>query len=655
MAEEIIPIKDLHTDKRIPPAIRGTIYEAMLQAVSEELAIWRAGIGEIKTSFYDIDLVGLDRLTSLAKEFEVPFITTVKGDLNWLREEVRSIPFKIFYKGTATLYKSFIAAVDRYGEIFIYTYREDLRGILKSMQLPFYEAENTPQSKPFWHRAFGDFSGIVKNWISLDNDYRLDAGESLWKLDTSLSEISTNHLGIEYWIDRIIQREKIEGNNIVLEEFLMTREYLDYLDASMEFGRRTKEVPHIGSQLSVQTDMTGLCNAFDPGSEYSVPDLKLKIAARPDLLNHAPTGFDIEYVEFGIGAQEIASVQNPDIPFPADLSYRIVQTPVLFRDHYDTDDYIGAEGEYLGKVVQEIKLLSGTQWFDGINKNFNFDLPLFPVQKGNIVFKFRLPEGSAVYPVEDDKRGGLISTYGKGNIDYKTGAGNIATDFEYNTSEPITTQPAGEIDRRHFVQELVPGSSVTITGESVWLSFIIGEGVNQRTYLVQDDGFGHFNHPEILSGTINYQTRILDVTFIEPLADPEVKPLKCNYSYRINYALPEGTELWASFYLTLQTVLITEAGFRSRDGTLIIYTTFPPLEFSSAKYHCNFLALVKKTSAQPLRFYAENNDLYVKVTELGKNMGVSEDQFEIDKNGDLQNNSSLDLEIQKNDVIWNDT
>jgi hypothetical protein len=594
----VVPVKNLRTVKRIPPAIRGTVYEAMLQAVSEELAIWRAGIGEAGASFYDIDLSGRDRLTALANEFGVPFIATVKNDLAWLREEVRAIPFKIFYKGTTTLYAAFIASVDRMGEIFVYTYREDLRGLARSMLPPFSEAESVPQNKPFRHRSRGDFSGTAKTWISLDDGYNLDAGESLWRLDTSSSEISTNHIGIEYWIDRIIQREKIEGNQSVFEELLMTKEYLDYMDTCMEFGRRTKEVPHIGSQLSARTDLTGLFNSFDPAMEYSVPDLKLKIAARPDLLDHAPTAYDIEYAEFGAGGHEIASVQNPGVPFPADLQSRVARVPVLFRDHYSGDNYIGAGGEYLGQTIQEIKLLSGIRWFNGANKNFEFTLPAVPVQRGNIVFEFVLPESedSIVYRIEDDKRGGLLSPHGKGMINYETGEGSLTTDFEYSTSEMITEQPAGEDDRKHFVHELAPGTLTALTPESVALSFMTGDGGDQRMYLARDDGNGHFFHPRILAGTVNYSTRIVDVTFKSPVADPSVKPFKCGYSYRVNFSLPEGAELRASYYFTRQTVSITEAGFRSRDGTLIIYATFPPIEFSSNKYHCNFLALVRRNA-----------------------------------------------------------
>jgi hypothetical protein len=255
----LIPVKDLRTIKRLPPTIRGTVYEAMLLAVSEELALWRCFIGEVKTTFYDVDLVDESRLRAIAETFGVPFITNIKSGIDWTREEVRSIPFKIFYKGTATLYRSFIAAVDRFGEVYIYTYRADLSGIARSMVSPFSEAEITPQNKPFRHRSSGDFSGIVKSFISLDDGYRLDSTGAVWHLDTELSEISTNHIGVEYWIDRLIDRKIVKENESV-QEFLMTREYLDFLNKSMEFGRRTKEVPHIGSQLNVQTDKSGMYN-----------------------------------------------------------------------------------------------------------------------------------------------------------------------------------------------------------------------------------------------------------------------------------------------------------------------------------------------------------------------------------------------------------
>jgi hypothetical protein len=617
---EILPVKNLHSVKRIPPSIRGTIYEAMLQAVSEELAIWRSSIGGVKTTFFDVDLVDIERLRVLASIFGVPFITLVKEDLDWLREEVRAIPFKIFYKGTTTLYRSFLSAIDRLGEIYIYTYQSDLSELLPSMLNPLIDAVNSSQNLPLRHRSRNDFSGVVKTWISLDEDYFLDADEVLWKLDANSSEITTNHIGIEYWIDRLIYRESIINGQRTTEELLMSKEYLDYLAVSIDFARRTKEVPHIGSQLSVITDTTGLCNSFDPSSEYSIPSLKLKVAARSDFSLHVSTGYDILYAEFGSGVQELPSVQNPDVPFPDVLANRMVRVIINFRNHYENSFMSGAMGEYLGQTVQEIKLLSGSM-FNGINQKFNFTLPITPVQRGKAQFEFRFPDGDKVYTIKDDRKGELLSIYAKGTLNYKTGEGNlttnfdffgtefitkIAVDFKYNqkssdahflyNDESGTTFPYNMVEKNpRFMQELVEGSeTVVLNPGSIWLSFMTGIGVNKRMWLVQDDRYGNFIHPKIKLGKIDYQTRVLDIQFTEPLVDKDIKPFKCTYTYPVNYVLPVGTELWVHFYFAQDITLITEAGFRSRDGTLVLYATFPPMEFISNKYHGDFTALIKK-------------------------------------------------------------
>ena len=89
LADILVPTRDLMTIKRFPPSLRGTIYESMLAAVSEELSIWRDAIRLQKTSFYDVDLMSFDRLVEIAGTFGVPFIATVKDYIYFLREEVR--------------------------------------------------------------------------------------------------------------------------------------------------------------------------------------------------------------------------------------------------------------------------------------------------------------------------------------------------------------------------------------------------------------------------------------------------------------------------------------------------------------------------------------------------------------------------------------
>jgi len=133
---------------------------------------------------------------------------------------------------------------------------------------------------------------------------------------------------------------------------------------------------------------------------------------------------------------------------------------------------------------------------------------------------------------------------------------------------------------------------------SLWLTFTIGDDVAQRTYTVNDDGNGNFVHPLIQSGVVDYVTKVVDVVFRFPLVAPDIKPFNCKYSFPVDFKLPAGTELVASYFFTQQSICITEAGFRSKDGDLLNYATFPPFEFNSTSYHLDFMVLVKKPELQ---------------------------------------------------------
>lgn len=617
------PAKDLKTNKRFPPSLRGTIYEAMIEALSDELSVYRSAVYLQKTSFYDVDLMSIARMLELSNTFGVPFVSFVKDDTVFLQEEIRAIPFKIYYKGTPTLYKSFIYALDRYGEMFIYVYRDDVKNIVRSMKEPFDDAYMTPLNLPFRHRSFGNFSGGIENWLKLDTNRFLDAGDASWTLDTSSTEITTNHFGLEYFIDRVIRRK---DKNIVTgvekeNDYLMTKEYLLCIDKNIEFARRTKEVPHLGFQLSIQSDNSGLCNSYDLSSEYSVPSLKLKVVTRPDFFDLVATSHDIARLDLGIGKRAVASVQNPSIPFPDSLALKICSVPILFNDQLENSYFIGAVGEYLGQSLNEFLVLDGAE-FDGVLQNFDFTLPFPPVQRGSILLEFHLPLGK-VLPVRDDGRGNLLSVNGKGTIDYRTGNCHLSTNFDcfqtdliekliipgdeldyndvLNSEIPFNDVMASELSWNitkfmHFTHTLKEGASA-VPG-SILLVFYYGEGGSQRTYVIGDDGQGHFIHSLIQSGTVDYTDRTIDIMFIRPIIDPLLKPFTCKYGFPVDLVLPAGTKLIARSFLTQQSVCITEAGFRSKDGDLLNYAVFPPMEFDSNAYHLNFMILVRKLLSQ---------------------------------------------------------
>jgi hypothetical protein len=481
--------------------------------------------------------------------------------------------------------------------MFIYNYRSGLDSIAKSMFLPFDEATLTLPNLPFRQRSYDDFSGDVKGRSTLDSGLYLDVEDALLTLDTSSVEITTNHVGLEYFIDRIILRKDIDPVTGIetINEYLMTQEYLNYINRSIEFARRVKEVPHIGSHLSIQTDTSGLCNSYDSSSEYSVPSLKLKAVTRPDFFSLVASSSDIVYVEFGTGKRDVASVQDPSVPFPSELAAKICSIPVPFQYRFMDALYAGAIGEYSGQFLNELLILDSSA-FDGDTQEFDFSLPFAPVQRGNITLKFRLPSGGTLF-VTDDRKGVFMSPNGCGAIDYKTGVCHLSTKFDYPQVDSMETTvlpdaPDPTEGRTHFTHILQEGTSV-VPG-SLWLVFTVGNGVAQRTYTVTDDGKGNFEHSLIQLGIVNYITKRIDVIFTVPLVDPAIKPFNCKYSFPVDFKLPPGTELSASYLFTHQLVYITEVGFRDKNGELLNYATFPPFEFNSTAYHLDFMILVKK-------------------------------------------------------------
>jgi len=485
-------VKDLHTTKRFPFSLRKTFYETMLEAVSEELAEWRDLIRQQKVSLYDVDKMDVNQLIQISQLLGVPFITLPESDDDYIKEEVKSIAFKIRYKGTPVLYKSFFYAANYHGEVFIYNYFSNIDELVKSMEPPFLYAASTPANLPFRFASKNDFSGNIKQLLQLDKGLRLDKSaqedaeenneKRVWHLDSVLIAASTNHIGLEYFIDKTIKKEGMGG------EYLMTNEYLEYLSKSMDFARRVKEVVHIGSQLSVQTDTSGLCNSFDPSREYTIPLLKLKAVTHPLFFDLVKSCSEITQIEFGIGSQKVASAENKKVPFPNELANRVYSHQIPFKYQFNNENYMGAVSEYVGQALNNFKVLDGAK-FNGVKDEFEFCLPFSPLREGSVTLEFRLPSG-ITHSITDDHHGNFSSVYGKGFIDYETGA--------------------------------------------------------------------------------------------------------CKFTSFEDYLLPVGTVLLASYFFTLQSVNITEVGFRNKNNILVHYATFPPFEFASNAYHLSYLFLVKK-------------------------------------------------------------
>jgi hypothetical protein len=586
-------ITELRTEKRMPPSLRGTVYEAMAKAVAEELWDYRMDIKQQKQSLWDVLSMDRERLLQISKMLNAPFTVSLDETEEFIRQEILAIPFKIKYKGTATLYKSFFLAAGRIGQVFIYYYQSASNAIIRSAKNPIANLIIIPPGETFLYESENDFSGFVENALTLDSNLRLDiaAGGVLWTLDNNDNQITINHIGLEFYIDRIIRKKvTAENGDSVEREFLMTNEYLNFIRVNTEYGRRAKEVPHIGSQLSIQTDLSGTFDSHSPGDPYTIPAVKVKAATRADALSLIESVDDLTYVEFGTGSQKLPSkVPGDAAEFPEKLSNRVSRTETIYRERFESVNSIGVIGEYIGQSINRYTLAVA----NGEDKEFRFSLPYKPVRRGNVKIVLETP-GAPPKVVTDDRVGNLIGDFGQGVINYNTGEIFLTTSFTNSSTEiPLTPPPYNnytEPNKTHYEFGLTYRN---FTRGSVILSFHVGDGENERIVIARDDGDGKLQeNSHIIDSSIDYEAGRFYIEFAQPLT-PGSK-FEVTSTHPVDYLLPDGAEIIADYYFTQSTIEITEAGLFSSAGKLISYATFPPFEFYSPDFHLNLLFAFRK-------------------------------------------------------------
>lgn len=576
----------LRIEKRVPPSLKGTIYEDMAVAVAEELYDYRQNVKKVKRSLWDVSEMDKGRIIQISKTFDVPFTVSLDGTDEFARQEILAIPFKIKFKGTATLYKSFFLATKRVGQIFIYYFQSASNALIRYAKDPIVNLLVIPPGKTFAYLSSNDFSGFVEDQLHLDAGLRLDVGDPLWVLDTKNSQITSNHIGLEYVIDRVIKKT----SNGAEKEYLMTAEYLNFISVNMEYGRRAKEVPHVGSQLNVQTDLSGTFDSFSPGGSYTMPDIKVRAATRKDALSLIESVDDLTRVEFGVGKRPLPSaVPGDSTPFPDSLAQRVSMAETVYSERFENAKSMGVVGQCIGQQINRYT----AHWTGEGENEFRFTLPFKPIRRGNV--RFIISHSSMPSKiVTDDQVGGLSGDYGHGTIDYNTGEIFLTTKFDNKTVERPLVPPEyddeDEPEKTWYDVQLKAGN---IVPGSLILTFHVGDGDGERIVMIHDAGDGKFlPNQNVASSSINYETGHFNVEFVKPLTPGSA--FDVSLVYPVDYVLPAGSEIIAEYYFTQATVEITEAGLFNDKGDLISYATFPPFEFTATDNHLNVFFAFRK-------------------------------------------------------------
>lgn len=248
-----------------------SLWTQFMEAIGEELCLERDKIEQTKY-FFDYRNLLEDGLINLANTYGYIPNLIVESDLNYLKREVESIPYRIKNKTVYDGYYLLFKLISRKGEIynFFWDGNKLIRAVDYVKTLEILNNNYNP-TEPFTDiKADRNFSIVSTTDVyDLDTkDLYLDTlkGSFHWYLDHNGSILPSKHLGIDLFYDRMI------GNNSI------TSPYFEYLDLGIDYTKRCPIIPHSGLQITGNTLESGAYNSFNESLDYSVPALKLKCA-----------------------------------------------------------------------------------------------------------------------------------------------------------------------------------------------------------------------------------------------------------------------------------------------------------------------------------------------------------------------------------------
>lgn len=570
----------------LPPNLRTPFWNQFAEAVGEELQRFKTQVQK-KSIFYDVaTLDDEQQLINIARSLGYTPDVSLDDSLESIKDDVNSVTFRIQNKTTYLSYQYIFKTVPYTGQVYI-LYNEDnklQRAVISLIEMLDELGTSTqPYTEPFVYQAEENYGEFLFSALFLDMGLRLDSSSRPWALDEFSSSSKTNHMAIEYSIERVITQDGVE--------YLMTPDYLGYLANAVDYTRKVTEVPHIGSHLSLVMDNSGFYDSASDGSEeYSTPATKTKAAVTDQYVNAAPAK-EVHRMVAGIGSQSLPSVNDGSPQWPTELANKVVDTVLVENETEETGNWKvinsmlpanTATNELLGTGSGDVFEASGTLNVDGI-KPYSV--------------KIRFISSPEEYTIIDNGQRSLFiegqENYPVGSIDYETG------EYEFSTSkrEDVGLEVLSQVSTDGIDVNL---NFPLILPNSLTLYFTIGE----TGYAKKDSGSGEFINTStgLITGGIDYQSGTLEATF-----EDDTRPRKNNakeqgnedggitveYSYTQEYEVNTGTDITID-YETDDSLPLTEAGIEDADGNLLAYATFPPISMDSIRYHAGFQFLIRK-------------------------------------------------------------
>jgi hypothetical protein len=242
--------------------------------------------------------------------------------------------------------------------------------------------------------------------------------------------------------------------------------------------------------------------------------------------------------------------------------YRIALTSEEKSRIVTNREYFLLQGIAKGNTVNDELVFTG----DGSTDTFDNITNYQAIKKGSMKLSF-LDTGDSNVVVVDDKNGNLVGSKTSGDIDYTTGAFTLNFFKDINNNNIVYSGLGNETTVNFSIDPIVETNSFKVTHVYLGLTY---EGI--------DNGIGSIIGTNISSGTINYSTGAVSITFTN--ATDIDTPLRYSYTNRLTDILGNLKEVKAE-YQTVDDLELTECGYENSLGKLVQYTSFPKCKFGT--------------------------------------------------------------------------
>jgi len=581
-------------NQKLPINMKNQLWIDFIDAIQEESAVMKLAISE-KKDLYNTDTMDYARLLEVSDLLSIPFDVSINDTEEFLRNEVKTVAFKIKYKATIALYKSFFNVIKRNGSIYSYFYNGT--SLIRDTLSILNKAISVNPMNAYSHDSAMNFTGTIEKQLKLDSGLKLDTG---WNLDNATVKRNSKHLALEIFLDTsffsgssgsapysgsypsigLAPSTLLPPSHTLSPKprvpYLITQEFFSYISINSEASKKVSDIVHVGCQLNALVDNSRFYDSYSGSNNFTMPALLLS-SVTLDAIAGISSVNDIKYIQFGVGRKTNLPSKSGGGTIPTSLTQIVAISPILDEEKYETTGWYGVSAKYQGMSVNNFLIGTG----NGSKFTFTKTLDFNPIKKGNAVIEFY--SSLAKYTLTDDTFGNLVGTNGAGTINYDTGAISFTTNVNVKISHVVLGIGTGAT---HFLYQNDAGSR-PIKTSSIIIMYIIGG----TTYVATDNGIGVITGVSC-TGTINYTTGAFDLTFaLAPTGNIDL-----SYSYQKNSIPDSGTQILASYFYDNNEVYIQEAGVTDSSGNLLAYATFPRIGFKDFTNHLSMGFLIKKSN-----------------------------------------------------------